>query len=198
MAKLTENSGRATPAPITHRNEFPTGYSLAGCSPAEPASASPADLILQPKIPFAEKNSANGSCRIYSLSHGRAQSKGNAVRRAVRCGYFDGAWHAIAGAGSDCLHAWNWLRPVRFFTQRNADLPERRAAGGGRFTAQWLDAAGKAQPLLAKPDTYLYPRLSPDGTRLALSADDIWVYEWQRDIMTRLSFHWRSDRSRLN
>ena len=28
----------------THRfDEFPTGYSLAGCSPAEPASASPAD-----------------------------------------------------------------------------------------------------------------------------------------------------------
>jgi hypothetical protein len=31
---------------MTHRNEFPTGYSLAGCSPALPASASPAALIL--------------------------------------------------------------------------------------------------------------------------------------------------------
>src|SRR3990167_4916741 len=31
-------------APPTHRlDEFPAGYSLAGCSPAEPASASPAD-----------------------------------------------------------------------------------------------------------------------------------------------------------
>src|SRR5882724_9880979 len=77
MAQPTEKPGRASPAPLTHRNEFPTGYSLAGCSPAEPASASPADLILQPKIPFAEKNSANGSCRIYSLSHGRAQSNSN-------------------------------------------------------------------------------------------------------------------------
>ena len=27
--------------PPLYRSEFPTGYSLAGCSPAEPASASP-------------------------------------------------------------------------------------------------------------------------------------------------------------
>ena len=59
MAKPIEKLGRVLPAPPTHRNEFPAGYSLAGCSPAEPASASPADLILQLKIPFAEQNSAN-------------------------------------------------------------------------------------------------------------------------------------------
>jgi len=35
-------------APPTHRlDEFPAGYSLAGCAPAEPASASPAGAILQ-------------------------------------------------------------------------------------------------------------------------------------------------------
>src|ERR1022692_2159011 len=41
-----EKPGRGDP-PRTHRNEFPTGYSLAGRSPALPASASPAKLILQ-------------------------------------------------------------------------------------------------------------------------------------------------------
>jgi hypothetical protein len=45
---------RTDPSPATHRNEFPAGYSLAGCSPAEPASASPADLVLQQKRPFAK------------------------------------------------------------------------------------------------------------------------------------------------
>ena len=30
-------------APAHRLNEFPAGYSLAGCSPAEPASASPAE-----------------------------------------------------------------------------------------------------------------------------------------------------------
>jgi len=53
---------------------------------------------------------------------------------------------------------------------------------------QWLDAAGKTQPLLAKPDSYVRPSLSPDGNKLAISTSDIWVYEWQRDSMTRLTF----------
>ena len=66
--------------------------------------------------------------------------------------------------------------------------------GGGRegesglVTVQWLDAAGKIQPLLEKPDTYQHPSLSPDGAKLAIVTTDIWVYEWQRDTMTRLTF----------
>ena len=62
------------------------------------------------------------------------------------------------------------------------------AEGGALFTAQWLDSAGRAQPLLTKADNYLNLRLSPDGTRLAFSAADIWIYEWQRNTMTRLTF----------
>jgi serine/threonine-protein kinase len=56
-------------------------------------------------------------------------------------------------------------------------------------TVQWLDGTGKTQPLLAKPDGYGYPRLSPDGQRLAVfcCSGDIWIYEWQRDTMTRLT-----------
>src|SRR5271155_1349330 len=46
MPQGTEKPGRWEP-PRTHRNEFPTGYSLAGRSPALPTSASPAKLILQ-------------------------------------------------------------------------------------------------------------------------------------------------------
>jgi Tol biopolymer transport system component len=61
-------------------------------------------------------------------------------------------------------------------------------AGGGLFTVQWLDAAGKTQPLLAKPDAYQRPSLSPDGNRLVISTSDIWVYEWHRDTLTRLTF----------
>jgi serine/threonine-protein kinase len=60
--------------------------------------------------------------------------------------------------------------------------------GGGLFTAQWLDGAGRTQPLLAKADNYLNLRLSPDGSRLAFSAATISIYEWQRDITTRLTF----------
>jgi Tol biopolymer transport system component len=62
------------------------------------------------------------------------------------------------------------------------------------LTVAWLDGAGKTQPLLAKPGVYGRPTLSPDGQRLALnviegSRADIWVYDWQRDTMTRLTFN---------
>jgi hypothetical protein len=36
--------------PATHRDEFPAEYSLAGCAPAEPASAFSAMLILNQKL----------------------------------------------------------------------------------------------------------------------------------------------------
>jgi serine/threonine-protein kinase len=52
------------------------------------------------------------------------------------------------------------------------------AAGGNLVTVQWLDAAGKTQPLLAKPGVYHRPRVSPDGQRLAFDdGSDIWLYE---------------------
>ncbi len=61
------------------------------------------------------------------------------------------------------------------------------------YPVVWLDSSGKTQPLLAKPATYSTPRVSPDGSRLALSADtakglDIYVYDMQRDAISRLTF----------
>ncbi len=71
----------------------------------------------------------------------------------------------------------------------------RRAGGGASAmtTLQWIDASGKKEPLLAKPGAYASPSLSPDGKRLALtvtegSSQDIWVYDPERDVMTRLTF----------
>jgi putative transposase len=49
-------------SPEAHRNEIPAGYSLADCSPAEPASASPAGLVLPHELPFAKKIPADGNC----------------------------------------------------------------------------------------------------------------------------------------
>ncbi len=77
---------------------------------------------------------------------------------------------------------------------RTGTLVYRKGGGGtGLLTVAWLDGAGKTQPLLAKPGVYGRPSLSQDGQRLALevtegSGRDIWVYDWQRDTMTRLTF----------
>ena len=70
---FTEKPGKPVASPGTHRNEFPARYSLAGCSPAAPASASLAVLILQPSAQPVQENPANGKCLNFSLSQKRAQ-----------------------------------------------------------------------------------------------------------------------------
>jgi serine/threonine-protein kinase len=79
------------------------------------------------------------------------------------------------------------------FSQTGTLIYRSGGAGGGLLTVAWLDGTGKVQPLLAKPGNYGRPSISPDGQRLALevsegSGTDIWVYDWQRDTMTRLTF----------
>ena len=58
-------------------------------------------------------------------------------------------------------------------------------------TVEWLDEAGKRQPLLARPGAYSDLRLAPDGRRLALLLDGadhgIVVSDPQRDATTRLA-----------
>ena len=79
------------------------------------------------------------------------------------------------------------------FSQTGTLIYRSGGAGGGLLTIAWLDGAGKEQPLLAKPGAYGRPSTSPDGQRVAVevtegSGTDIWVYDWQRDTMTRLTF----------
>ena len=54
---------------LAHRNdESPAGYSLAGCSPAEPASASPASASMGGFISIDKNFAANGKLSLISLS----------------------------------------------------------------------------------------------------------------------------------
>jgi Tol biopolymer transport system component len=79
------------------------------------------------------------------------------------------------------------------FSQTGTLIYLSGGANSGLLTVAWLDGAGKTQPLLAKPGAYGRPSMSPDGQRLAVEVTegggtDIWVYDWQRDTMTRLTF----------
>jgi Tol biopolymer transport system component len=85
---------------------------------------------------------------------------------------------------------------AQFDVSQRGTLVYRRRSGGASSSAtvQWLDPTGKQVPLLAKPGAYVgTPRVSPDGTRIAIAIkdganQDIWVYEPHRDAMTRLTF----------
>jgi serine/threonine-protein kinase len=65
--------------------------------------------------------------------------------------------------------------------------------GGQNVSIYWMDRQGKFAPLRETPGDYRNPAFSPAGKRLALEIfdgkrSDIWVYEWERDTLTRLTF----------
>ena len=62
------------------------------------------------------------------------------------------------------------------------------------FVIVWRETTGKERPLIAEPDSYRNPRLSPDGKRLAYTraaagaGTDLWVFDRVRGLKTRLTF----------
>ena len=84
----------------------------------------------------------------------------------------------------------------QFSISRDGTLVYRRVTentrGAGRLA--WIDVTGKPQPLPTKPLQYAgTPRLSPDGKKLSAvvrdgASQDVWVYDIERDAMTRLTF----------
>jgi serine/threonine protein kinase/Tol biopolymer transport system component len=65
--------------------------------------------------------------------------------------------------------------------------------GGQNVSIYWMDREGKFIPFRETPGSYYNPAFSPDGKRLALDIfdgkrRDIWVNEWERDTLTRLTF----------
>jgi serine/threonine-protein kinase len=59
-------------------------------------------------------------------------------------------------------------------------------------TLAWVDRDGREEPLDAPPRAYTYPRISPDGTKVALDVRDqeldIWIWDLARETLTRLTF----------
>jgi Tol biopolymer transport system component len=79
------------------------------------------------------------------------------------------------------------------FSPSGALLYRKRGVASAMATLEWVDSAGKREPLRAKRGSYAEPRVSPDGKRVAMqvtdgSGPDIRVYEPQRDAFTRLTF----------
>ena len=59
-------------------------------------------------------------------------------------------------------------------------------------TLVWVDRQGRETPIPAPPRAYLLPALSPDGTRVAVFANDqehdLWLWDLGRTTLTRLTF----------
>ncbi len=60
-------------------------------------------------------------------------------------------------------------------------------------TLVWVDRKGKEEPLMADPNNYQYRKISPDGTRVALTIadkdnEDIHIRDLVRENMMKLTF----------
>jgi hypothetical protein len=82
----------------------------------------------------------------------------------------------------------------QFDVSRTGTMVYWRAGGSTEVmtTIQWVDAAGKKEPLVSKPGGFQSVRLSPDGGRLAAGvsaggAFDIRVYDLKRETWAQLS-----------
>ena len=69
------------------------------------------------------------------------------------------------------------------------DAPGSLAANAR--TLVWVDRTGNEAPVAAPPRAYGQPRLSPDGTRVALASidqeNDLWIWDLRRATLTRLT-----------
>jgi len=63
---------------------------------------------------------------------------------------------------------------------------------GAQRSFVWVNRQGREEPIKAPLRAYTYPRLSPDGSRLAIDVrdqdNDIWIWDFARDTLTRLTF----------
>ena len=67
-------------------------------------------------------------------------------------------------------------------------------------TLTWVDRVGREEPVGAPAGDYREPRISPDGSRLAVSLVDatsgnidVWIWDFERGNMTRLTFDAAAD-----
>ena len=74
---------------------------------------------------------------------------------------------------------------------------------GGVQAAQrrlvWVSRNGAEQPLAAPAHAYRFPRLSPDGRRVAVAIAEqetqVWLYDLSRETLTRLTFEGNANRN---
>ena len=63
---------------------------------------------------------------------------------------------------------------------------------GSSTRLAWVDREGKEQLIAAPARSYSFPRISPDGRRIAVTiaeaATDVWIYDMERDALSRATF----------
>jgi Tol biopolymer transport system component/predicted Ser/Thr protein kinase len=95
--------------------------------------------------------------------------------------------------------AVNGIRRAAFWTSDAGLVVYRGGQGGAKSKLVWMGRDGKRLEQAGQEDFYGSLRLSPDGKKVALgrsdgnAAEDIWLFEFNRSVMTRLTFDSRGN-----
>jgi len=113
-----------------------------------------------------------GTLRAVPFDLGRLEVTGNPVP------VLDGVWTSDRGSASFSLAPNGTLV---YLTSG--------ALGDESRTLVWVDRQGREEPLTLAPGGYLWPRLSPDGTQVAVGIDnqDVWVSDLARGTLSRVT-----------
>ena len=117
-----------------------------------------------------------------------------ALNGAILAAPFDPGTRRITGAAvrlvSDVFDAGTITGAVHFDVAANGSLVYASRPGPALLT--WVDRNGREEIIPADPRPYRHPRVSPDGTRIAVEIDDptntdIWIGDARRGQFARLT-----------
>ena len=78
-----------------------------------------------------------------------------------------------------------------FFSDDGTLAFVRGSDDGGRRSLAWVSRSGAEEVIPVAPQRYTHPRVSPDGTRIAVDSrdgdEDVWIWDDRRKTMTKLT-----------
>jgi Tol biopolymer transport system component len=208
LQQLSQEGG--TPQPLTqlgkedlfHRwPEFlPDGRAVLFASTPNSSTWNNARIAVQPVGTGDRKHLAQGGTQPrYAATGHLLYAQGGTLMAAP----FDAHRLAVRGAGVRAVEGvmQSTLSGAAQYTVSSTGTLVYLAGGlrGSESRLAWVGRNGEEQLLPADPHTYQFPRLSPDGRRVAVSIADeeshIFVYDVPRDTFTRLTFEGNANAS---
>ena len=77
---------------------------------------------------------------------------------------------------------------IEFDVSDGGTLVYRPVPKGDRRALVWVDRQGREEAIKAPPRAYLHPRISPDGTRVAVGDENVWIWDFRLETFTPLTF----------